>query len=77
MRSGEHDDPLESDTRGGAHAWFPLVPASIVAFGSPDRPVRRLLTLQSAVARCVHLATSLGPLRRGPSQHALLNPRFR
>jgi hypothetical protein len=39
-----------------------LLPVSIVAVGGVE-PVERLMTLQSAIARAVHLATCLGRLR--------------
>ena len=40
-----------------------LFPASIVAVGGPEQPVERLMTLQSAIARAVHMATAVGRLR--------------
>ena len=40
-----------------------LLPASIVAVGVPEQPVERLLTLQSAIARAVHLVTVVPRLR--------------
>jgi hypothetical protein len=76
MRSGEHEEALESGTRDRSPVWFPLVPASIVAVGNPEQPVGRLLTLQSAIARGVHLATSLDRLRLLASRHSLMSIRF-
>jgi hypothetical protein len=40
-----------------------LLPASTVAVGVPEQPVERLLTLQSAIARAVHLVTVVPGLR--------------
>ena len=40
-----------------------LLPASIVAVGGPEQPVERLVTLQSAVARAVHMASGLRQFR--------------
>jgi len=57
-------DSREPGSAHGAPAWIPLLPASIVAVGRPEQPVERLLTLQSAIARGVHLATVVG--RRRP-----------
>jgi hypothetical protein len=54
-----------------------LIPASIVAVGKAEQPVERLLTLQSAIARAVHAAATLGGLRPRSAVHALLTFRFR
>src|SRR5262245_23102239 len=43
--------------------WVALLPASVVAVGAAEQPVERLLTLQSAIARAVHIVTAVGRLR--------------
>lgn len=43
--------------------WVALLPASVVAVGAAEQPVERLLTLQSAIARAVHMITAVGRLR--------------
>jgi hypothetical protein len=73
-------DKYESDGTGtapGTPAWIPLLPASIVAVGTPEQPLERLLTLQSAIARAVHLATVVGPLRPKLRLNGLSRLRFR
>ena len=76
MQSEKH----ESDATGmalGTPAWSPLLPASIVAVGTPDQPLERLLTLQSAIGRAVHLATIVGRLRPKLRLNGLPRLRFR
>jgi hypothetical protein len=52
-----------------------MVPASIVAVGIVEQPTEQLLTLQSAIAKAVHVATTLGRLQ--PRQLLTLRFRFR
>jgi hypothetical protein len=56
-------DPWESRMARRAPAWLPPLPASIVAVGNPEQPLEQLMTLQSAIARFVQLATVAGRLR--------------
>ena len=56
-------DPWDSRMAHRAPAWLPPIPASIVAVGNPQQPLEQLLTLQSVIARFVHLATAAGRLR--------------
>ena len=43
--------------------WPSLIPTTVVTFGGTDQPIERLLTLQSAVARIVHMVSQIGQLR--------------
>jgi hypothetical protein len=53
---------LEARTRNaGLQGGLSFYPAAIVAFGAPAQPVERLMGLQSAIARAVHVAASIGP----------------
>jgi hypothetical protein len=67
MQPNEHEsggtEPREFGVALMAPAWIPLLPASIVAVGNPEQPLEQLLTLQSAIARLVHLVTVAGRLR--------------
>ena len=81
MQSGEFHSP-QTDHRFsaatfGAPTWAPLLPPSIVAVGGADQPVERLLTLQSAVAKAVHLVTLAGRFRPRLRLNGLLTVRFR
>ncbi len=70
------DQPYSAATFG-APTWAPLLPPSIVAVGSADQPLERLLTLQSAIAKAVHTVTAVGRLRFRLTRHGLLSFRFR
>jgi hypothetical protein len=61
----------------GQPAWAALVPAAIVAGGGAEQPVERLMTVQSAIARAVHLAMNLGQIRLRLPHHPSLRYRFR
>ena len=64
-----------SDRGSFPPTWVALVPAAMVAGSGAEPPPERLLTLQSAIARGVHLAMSLEEIRlRLPRQPSL---RFR
>jgi hypothetical protein len=76
MQTNEHR-PVESGPTASAQALRAFIPAAIVAVGSAEQPVERLLTLQSAIAKAVHTATKLGRLRLTLPRHILLNLRFR
>ena len=66
--SGAGGEPQLGQSRGQP-AWAALVPAAIVAGSGADQPVERLLTVQSAIAKGVQLAMSLGRIRlRLPGQ---------
>jgi hypothetical protein len=54
-----------------------LLPASIVAVGEPEQPVERLMTLQSAIARAVQMASGLGEFRIRLPRGRLLGFRLR
>lgn len=81
MQSGEFHsaqaDHSFSVATFGAPTWAPLLPPTIVAVGGADQPVERLLTLQSAIAKAVHMVTLVG--RRRPRLHlnGLLTVRLR
>lgn len=70
-------DPWEGRMAGHRPARIPPLPAAIVAVGSDAPPPEPLLTLQSAIARFVHLATSAGRLRPKLRFRALPSLRFR
>ena len=61
----------------GRPGWAALIPAAIVAGSSAEPPVERLLTVQSAIARGVHLAMSLGQIRLRLPRHPSLRFRVR
>jgi hypothetical protein len=54
-----------------------LLPASIVAVGGPEQPVERLTTLQSAIAKAVHIASGFGHFRIRLPRGRLLDFRLR
>jgi hypothetical protein len=58
----ERERRADEQARRLAHQTA-LLPASTVAVGMPKQPVERLLTLQSAIARAVHLVTVVPRLR--------------
>ena len=74
--SGAGDEP-EFGQSLGQPAWAALVPAAIVAGSGAEQPVERLLSVQSALARAVHLAMSLGQVRLRLPRYASLRLRFR
>jgi len=76
VQSGQADQPYSGATFG-APTWVPLLPPSIVAVGGADQPIERLLTLQSAVAKAVHLVTLVGRLRPRLHPNGLLTVRLR
>jgi hypothetical protein len=65
-------DPTISEAALNTPTWMTLHPVSIIALGNAEQAVERLLTLQSAISRVVHLATTLRwfrlsrPLREMP-----------
>ena len=81
MQSGEfhsaHADRPSSVATFGAPTWATLLPPSIVAVCGADQPVERLLTLQSAIARAVHMVTLVGRLRPRLHLNGLRTVRFR
>jgi len=60
-----------------ASAAWALLPPSIVSFGNEQQPACRLLTLQSTIARAVHLAALAGRVRRSPQPSGLPAVRLR
>jgi len=76
FHADQADDPYSAATFG-TPAWAPLLPASIVALGGGDRPIERLLTLQSVIAKAVHCVTLLGRLRPRLHLSGPLTVRFR
>ena len=70
------DQPYSAATFG-APTWAPLLPPSIVAVGSADQPLERLLTLQSVIANAVHKVTLVGRLRPRMHLSGLVMVRFR
>jgi hypothetical protein len=66
-----------SDRGFSPPAWAALLPHSIVALGGGEQPIERLWALQSAVAKGVHLATTVWNLRLRRPFRAVLNVRFR
>jgi len=60
-----------------ASAAWALLPPSIVSAGIEEQPAMRLLTLQSAIARAVHLAALTRRVRRSPQPSGLPAVRFR
>lgn len=81
MRSDDHQagpaDPPKTNAPFGTATWAALLPVSIVAVGSTGQPIERLLTLQSAIAKAVHVATFVGRLRPRLSRPWVLRLRFR
>jgi hypothetical protein len=81
MQPNEHrpspGGPTKFTQTLGKPAWVALTPASIVSVGSAEQPVERLLTLQSAIAKAAHAATTLCQLRLRHPLHAVLTFRFR
>ena len=69
-------EPTKSDAVQPPN-WLALLPASVVAVGAMEEPVERLLTLQSAIARAVHLVTVVGRLRLKLPLFGLLRIRTR
>ena len=55
--------PMAAERERRSAAQTALLPASIVAVGGPEQPVERLMTLQSAIAQAVHMASGLGQAR--------------
>jgi hypothetical protein len=43
--------------------WPSLIPTTVVTFGGTDQPIERLLTLQSAVAKIVHMVSEIPKIR--------------
>jgi hypothetical protein len=71
------DNPTMSETALSPPRWMILHPVSIIAPGNPEQAVERLLTLQSAISRMVHLATTLGQLRLSRLLRGAPRPRLR
>jgi hypothetical protein len=69
--------PAKWETAPSTPVWSALLPVSVVALGSAEQPVERLLTLQSAIAKGVHLATVVARLRPTLRHAALPRLRFR
>jgi hypothetical protein len=61
-QSGEASSP-KSIKEFSDLASVALLPVSVVAFGSEAQPVERLLRLQSAVAKGVHMVAVVAQLR--------------
>ena len=62
MRFAGGSHPKAPDTAPAMPAGMALLPQSVVAFGGPQQSVERLIGLQSAFARGVHLLASIGQL---------------
>ncbi len=81
MKSNENRprDTGFANSRGAfsAPASVALLPVSVVAFGSAEQPIDRLMALQSAVAKGVDLAWAVGRLRLKLPFRALVSLRFR
>jgi len=69
-------DPRAPNSKFGVPTWVSLLPVSVATFGSPEQPVERLMALQSALAKAVHLVTSVGRFRLRPSLRELLRFAF-
>jgi hypothetical protein len=54
------EDSSKSTKEFSDLASVALLPVSVIAFGSEAQPIERLLGLQSAVAKGVHLTTVAG-----------------
>jgi hypothetical protein len=54
-----------------------LLPVSVVAVGSPEQPIDRLMALQSAIARGVHMVTQVVRIRLSLPHHGRSSLRFR
>jgi hypothetical protein len=69
MNADQHRDrragPVAPMRASGCTDWPSLMPITIVTYGNgdTDQPIERLLTLQSAVARIVHMVSQIGQLR--------------
>ncbi len=50
---------MPAGRRGRADSPYMLMPAAIVTFGAADRPVGRLMGLQSTMARAVQVAVEI------------------
>ena len=64
MQPYEYQSSVEGSSKSTKEfsdlASVALLPVSVIAFGSEAQPVERLLRLQSAVAKGVHLAAAAG-----------------
>jgi len=74
QRERRSDDAYESPN------WVVLLPVAVAWTGGPEQPVERLMSLQSAIAKAVHLVTLLAhirfrvfPSRRTPRAHPELS----
>jgi hypothetical protein len=77
MRTQENSQRCRSfEAKAGLPAGLALFPVSVVALGTPDRPVERLMGLQSAIAKGVHLATAIGQVPWRASFRELLRSAF-
>jgi hypothetical protein len=81
MQSVEHwSSRSQSYKSNGALSrsnWAALFPPSVVAVGAGEQPVERLLTLQSAIAKIVHMVTFAEQLRFRLPLNAFLRLRLR
>lgn len=81
MQSNENrpdgTDPARSIEAFSAPTWVALLPVSVIAVGSAEQPIERLLALQSVIAKGVHMATAVGQRRPRLRPHGLLRLRFR
>jgi alkanesulfonate monooxygenase SsuD/methylene tetrahydromethanopterin reductase-like flavin-dependent oxidoreductase (luciferase family) len=78
----ERDRPCDTEmvtSRGAVlvPASIALLPVSVVAVGSPEQPVDRLMALQSATARGVHMVTQVARIRLSLPLHGWPSLRFR
>ena len=69
--------PANHDGFFGAPAPATLLPQAVIALGGAERPVERLMALQSAIARAVHLASPAGWPRLKLPRLGGTNLRFR
>jgi hypothetical protein len=60
--------------------WVVLLPVAVACTGGPEQPVERLMSLQSMIAKAVHLVTLVArfrfrvfPIRRTPRAHPELS----
>ena len=60
--------------------WVVLLPVAVAWTGGPEQPVDRLVSLQSMIAKAVHLVTlvaqlrfRVSPIRRTPRAHPELS----
>ena len=66
MSADEHRDrkyPVDPIGTRACSDWASLMPTTIVTYGGINQPIERLLTLQSAVARMVHMVSQIAQLR--------------